>query len=141
MRVVFDSNIFISALVIPGGQAEQAILRITEETDILLISREIINEVLTVLSQKFSRDSEEISRVALYFAELCRLVQPKEKINILNDKPDNRVIECAIAGKADVIVTGDKAMLGLKEYRGINIISLREYINYGADNKGGRGSF
>lgn len=134
MRVVFDSNIFISALVIPGGRAEQAILRITEETDILLISREIINEVLTVMSQKFSRDSEEISRVALYLAELGCLVQPREKINVLTDKADNRVIKCAIAGKADVIATGDKAMLGLKGYRGINIISLREYINYGAAN-------
>lgn len=131
MRVVFDSNIFISALVIPGGQAEQAILKITEEKDILFISKEIISEVLIVLSQKFSRDSEELSRVALYLAELSRLVQPKEKIHILSDEPDNRVLECAIAGKADIIVTGDKAILRLKEYQGIKIISLREYLNYG----------
>jgi len=134
MRVVFDSNIFISALVMPGGQADQAILKIIEETDILFISKEIISEVLRVLSQKFSRDSEEISRVALYLTDLTHLVQPKEKINILEDKPDNRVLECAAAGKADIIVTGDKAMLRVKEYRGIKIISLREYLNYGVNN-------
>ena len=58
----------------------------------------------------------------------------KKKINILEDKPDNRVLECAAAGKADIIVTGDKAMLRVKEYRGIKIISLREYLNYGVNN-------
>ncbi len=47
----------------------------------------------------------------------------------MEDEADNRIIECAFGGTADVIVTGDKEMLTLKEYRGTTIISLREYLS------------
>ena len=57
MRVVFDTNIFISAFVIPESLAEKAILKIIEEEDSLLISEDIIDKVLPVLSSKFGRDS------------------------------------------------------------------------------------
>ncbi len=128
MKVVFDTNIFVSAIAIPGGQSEKAILRITQGKDDLLISKTIINEILSALSSKFSRDSEAISRVAVYLSDLATLVHPTRTVNVLKDGPDNRIIECALSGKADAIVTGDKEMLGLKEYLGVRIISLREYL-------------
>ncbi len=46
---------------------------------------------------------------------------------VLDDEPDNRTIECAVTGKAVAIVTGDKAMLRLREYKGIRIITLNDY--------------
>ncbi len=128
MRVVFDVNIFISAFVFPGSQAEKAIRKIIER-DTLLISKAIINEVLLVLSHKFSRDPEELSRVAVHLAELGEMVRPAKKVSVLRDEADNRIIECALGGMADVIVTGDKGMLTLKEYRETTIISLREYLS------------
>jgi putative PIN family toxin of toxin-antitoxin system len=128
MRVVFDTNIFISVLVIPGSLAEKAILKIIEGGDILVISKDIIDEVLSVLSSKFSRDKEALSHVAVMLSELGELVKPIKKIGIFKDDPDNRILECAIHGKADVLVTGDKEMLQLIEYKGIKIISLKEYI-------------
>lgn len=128
MRVVFDTNIFISALVIPGSQAEKAILKIIEGHDILIISREIIKEVLSVLSAKFSSEIEEISRVAVNLADIAELVKPTEKIKVFKDDPDNRVLECAVCGNAGIIVTGDKEMLRLEIYRGIKIITLKEYL-------------
>lgn len=128
MRVVFDTNIFISAFVIPGSQAEKAILKIIESGDHLTISKEIIDEVLSVLSSKFSRDREAISQTAVYLSEVAELVRPMEIIRIFKDEPDNRIIECALKGKADVVVTGDKEMLKIKQFRGIRIISLKEYL-------------
>jgi putative PIN family toxin of toxin-antitoxin system len=128
MRVVFDTNIFISAIVIPGCLAEKAIFKIIEGKDSLIISKEIINELLSLLSRKFSRDSEAVSRVAVYLSEIVELVNPTERIRILKDEPDNRILECALCGKADAIVTGDKEMLKLKEYKGMKIISLKEYL-------------
>ena len=128
MRVVFDSNIFISALVIPGSKAEKAIARIISGKDSLVLSKIIVDEVLSVLSGKFSRDREAISRTAIYLTDLAEIVSPSKKIKVLKDDPDNRIIECAVAGKADFIVTGDKEMLNLKEFQGITIISLREYL-------------
>lgn len=128
MRVVFDTNIFISALLFPESQAEKAVLRIIEGKDTLLLSREIIKEVLSVLSKKFSKDREELSRVAVNLAEIAELIESSKRINILEDESDNRILECATSGNADAIVTGDKEMLKLRKYKNTRIISLKEYI-------------
>ena len=128
MKVVFDTNIFISAFVIPGSQAEKAVLRIIEGSDVLRLSKGILNELLTVLSTKFSRDKEEISRVAVILSEIAEWVEPSEKIKVLNDDPDNRILECAVSGTADIIVTGDKELLRLRGYEKTKIISLKEYL-------------
>ena len=128
MRVVFDTNIFISAFIIPGSLAETAIKKVIEGQDTLVISKEIIKEVLSVFSHKFRRDKEAISHVAVFLSELGEWVSPTKKINIFKDEPDNRIMECALSGEADVIVTGDKRMLKLKEYKGVRIISLKEYL-------------
>ena len=128
MRVVFDTNIFISAFAIPGSLAEKAMLKIIEGGDILVLSKEIINEVLSVLSSKFSRDKEGLSHVAVILSELGELAKPTQKISIFKDEPDNRILECALHGKANALVTGDKEMLRLREYSGVKIISLKEYL-------------
>ena len=128
MRVVFDTNIFISAFVIPGNLGEKAILRIIEEEDSLLISKDIIDEVLSVLSSKFGRDREGLSHVAVTLSELAELVKPAKRIKIFKDEPDNRILECTVHGKADILVTGDKEILQPREYKGVKIISLREYL-------------
>jgi len=128
VRVDFDTNIFISAFVNPGSLAEKAILRIIEQEDSLLISKDIIDEVLSVLSLKFGRDREELSHVAVTLSELAELLKPARRINLLKDEPDNRILECAIHGKADLLVTGNETILQLREYKGIKIISLREYL-------------
>ena len=128
MRVVFDTNIFISALVIPGSQGERAVSRIIEARDGLVISKDIIKEVLSVLSLKFGREREALSHVAVVLLDLGELVKPDQRIRVSRDDPDNRILECAVFGKADLIVTGDKEMLRLKEYMGVKIASLRDYL-------------
>lgn len=128
MKVVFDTNIYVSAFVIPNSQAEKAVLKVIEGNDLLIISKEIIDEVLTVLSVKFSRDREAISHTALYLSDIAMIINPTKKIKIFKDDPDNRILECAVAGKANAIVTGDKEMLKLKEFEGIKIISLKDYL-------------
>ena len=128
MRVVFDTNIFVSAFVIPGSLAEKAILKIIEGNDILLLSKEMLDELLHVLSSKFGRDREEISRLAVILSEMAEWVRPTLRIGVLNDEPDNRVLECAVFGKADVLVTGDKEILELRKYGKTKIISLKAYL-------------
>jgi putative PIN family toxin of toxin-antitoxin system len=129
VRVVFDSNIYISALTLPGGQAEKALFRILDGADTLLISKPILDEVLSILARKFSHDREELSQVAVTLTEMAEVVKPGHAITILADDPDNRILECAEVGDADYIVTGDKAMLNLKQHRGVRIIPLREYLS------------
>ena len=128
MRVVSDTNIFVSAFVIPGSFAEKAILRIIDGIDTLVLSKDILDELLSILSVKFSREREEISRVAVLLSDLSEWVTPDTRLDILQDNTDNRILECAIDGRADVIVTGDKSMLELREYGGVKIISLKKYL-------------
>ncbi len=129
MKVVFDTNILVSALVFPGGQGEAALRRIVEEQDQLVISKPVLDQLLGVLGRKFARDAEELAHAAVYLSELGVLVKPRQKLRAVKDEPDNRILECAIAGHADAIVTGDKALLALHEFRGVRIISLREYMD------------
>ncbi len=129
MKVVFDTNIFVSALVFPGGNGEQAILRIAEKKDRLLLSRAIVGELLDVLARKFARDREELARVAVFVAGLAEVVEPATRLEVLEDEADNRILECAVAGEAVLVVTGDKRMLALRSYEGIRIVSLGEYLD------------
>ena len=134
MNIVFDSNIFISAFAIPRGQAEKAILKAIAENHSLIISKHIIGEVLRILAAKFNKDKEMISRTALFLSDLAHTVKTKRKVKVFKDDPDNRILECALAGRAVLVVTGDKEMLRLKEFQGIKIISLREYLELSSEN-------
>ena len=128
MKAVLDTNVFVSALVLPGGQADKAVVAAAEGRFELAISKPIIHEVLGVLARKFARDTEELSRVAVFLAELAQVVQPRKTLRVLRDEPDNRILECAMTAHAEVIVTGDRAMLDLGEYKGIRIVTLREFL-------------
>lgn len=128
MRAVFDSNIFVSSITMPGGRADKAILTVAEGKAELVISKPIIHEVLGVLARKFDRNPEELARVAVFLSELGEVVSPRKKVKALSDDPDSRVLECALTGQADVIVTGDQAMLALGQYEGIKIVSLKEFL-------------
>ncbi len=128
MRVVFDTNIFVSAFVLPGSRADAALIRVVDDIDQLVISKVIIDELLTVLARKFARDADELARVAVFLSDLAEVVRPRGRIDVLQDEADNRILECARTGKVDVIVTGDKAMIELGSYRSINIISLRNFL-------------
>jgi putative PIN family toxin of toxin-antitoxin system len=129
VKVVFDTNILVSALTYPGGQGEAALRRIIDEHDRLLLSKPILDELLGILSRKFSRDTEELARIAVFLAELSLTVKPRRRLSVVADEPDNRIIECAVTGQADAIVTGDKALLALRVYADVRIISLREYLD------------
>jgi putative PIN family toxin of toxin-antitoxin system len=128
MKAVFDTNIFISALVFPGGRADAALLKVVSGKVELFISKPIIHEVLDVLARKFAREPEQLARTAVFLSDIGRVVRPKRKLAVLHDEPDNRILECAAAAHVDVIVTGDRAMLALGEFNGIRIVPLGDFV-------------
>jgi uncharacterized protein len=128
LKVVFDTNVLVAALVFPGGHGEAALRRIVEERDELILSKPILDELLGVLARKFSRDAEELAHVAVFLGELATTVRPARRLKVLKDDPDNRGLECAVAGRANAIVTGDRALLALGEFRGVGVVSLRDYL-------------
>ena len=128
MRVVFDTNILISALVFPGGQGEAALRRIINERDELVLSKPILDELLGTLARKFSRNTEELAHVAVFISDLATIVRPRRRLAVVKDEPDNRVLERALTGRAQAIVTGDRQLLALSEFRGVRLLSLRDYL-------------
>ncbi len=129
MRLVFDTNVLVAAFVFPGGSGDQALQRVVEERDQLLISKPILDELLGVLARKFSRDAEELARIAVFLGEVATVVQPRQRLRVVKDDPDNRILECAVAGRAEAIVTGDRALLALREFRGVRVVGLRDYLD------------
>ena len=129
MKVVFDTNILVSAIVFPGGRGEAALRRIIDERDQLVLSKPILDELLGILARKFSRDGEELAHVAVFLSDLAHYVKPRRRLRVVKDEPDNRILECALTGRAAAIVTGDHALLALRNYRSVHIISLREYLD------------
>lgn len=81
-----------------------------------------------MLARKFARDAEELARVAVFLGNLGTMIKPVRRLRVLADGPDNRILECAIAGGADAIVTGDRAILALREVRGVRVLRLRSYL-------------
>jgi putative PIN family toxin of toxin-antitoxin system len=131
LRVVFDTNVLVSALVFPGGRGDEALQRILAERDSLILSKAILDELLGVLARKFARDAEELSRVAVLLGEIATLAKTGRRLSVLRDAPDNRILECAVAGRADLIVTGDEALLALGEFEGVRVVRLADYPGMG----------
>ena len=100
-----------------------------EEHDQLVLSKPIIDELLGILGRKFARDAEELAHAAVFLSDLALFVKPRRRLHVVKDDPDNRILECALAGRADAIVTGDRALLALGAYRGVRLMSLREYLD------------
>jgi putative PIN family toxin of toxin-antitoxin system len=128
VRVVLDSHTYVSALVLSGGSADVALSAALGGAYVPLLSEAILGEILGALGRKFARDKEELARVAIFLSELTEHVAPRTRLNVLADEPDNRVLECAVEGGADLIVTGDRAMLRLGRFEGVAIVSLRDFL-------------
>jgi|SRR3989344_8795640 len=128
IRIVADTNIIISSIFWKGNPyivMHKGILREYQ----IIISREILDETANKLRNKFSFPEEAIEGLIDMLLTHCHLVYPSGKFDIVRDKKDNKVIECAFDGKVDYIVTGDPDLLVLKEFKGIKIITAKEFLD------------
>ena len=128
MRVVFDTNIFISAFVIPGGNAEEAYLHAVRGTFTLYSSIAILTETANTLRTKFEWSEEKVLRLLESVSRTAIVLKTRPHLHIVKDEPDNRILECAVLAEADTIVTGDRHLLSLKQYRGISIRKLADFL-------------
>ena len=133
MRVVLDTNTVVSALLFSGISSK--LVSLWQKGLITpLLSREILDEYLRVLSYpKFDLSEGEIKELIqeeiLPYAEV---VKPKRRLRVVQRDPsDNKFVECAVAGKARVIISGDKELLSFGRYRQIRIQSPAQFL---ADN-------
>jgi len=128
VRVVFDTNIFISAFVIPGGNAEEAYLHAVRGTFTLYSSIAILTETANTLRTKFEWSDEKALRLLESVSRTAVVLRTRPHLHIVKDEPDNRILECALLAEADSIVTGDRHLLSLKQFRGISILKLADFL-------------
>jgi len=129
MRVVLDSNVYISALLVGRGCEE--ILALARARVVEVLSSEgILEEVASVLKKTFRWNSADIRLLSEELRDLCTMVPGDPGATEFPPDPaDAKILSCAIAGKADVIVTGDrKHLLPLKRYQGIPVVSPAEFL-------------
>jgi len=128
VRAVADSNVYISALNF-GGTAEEVVALGRAQTLQLFISPSILTEIGGVLMRKFQWSGARTRQAIAAIQEFARLVQPKETVQLITeDEPDNRILDCAIEAKAEVVITGDEHLRRLKTFRGIPILSPGEFL-------------
>ncbi len=128
MKIVFDTNIYISAFVIPGGKGEEAYLHALRRNVALYSSVAILTEAAQKLRNKFGWKEDRVVHLLKAIAKMATVLKTQPHVHVLADEPDNRIIECALEAGADFIVTGDKHLLHLKRYQSVSIIKLTDFL-------------
>jgi putative PIN family toxin of toxin-antitoxin system len=128
MRVVVDKNVFISALMfggLPGTFLDLALRR----RFTLVISKPLLDELNEKLRGKFAVSERDALAIRAKLAANSDAADPDFELNAVPEDPDdNRVLECAIAGKANLIVSGDRHLLRMDSYDGIAIVTVRQFL-------------
>ena len=128
MRVVADTNVFISALMfggLPGAFLELALGR----AFLLVASKVLLDELDEKLRGKFAVSDRDAGAIRAKLEGYAELVDPDFELNAVpGDPDDNRVLECAVAGKAHFIVSGDRHLLRIGSYEGIAIVTVRQFM-------------
>ena len=128
IRAVADTNIYISALMfggLPGVLLDLAF----QGLFLLITSQPLLDELEEKLSGKFALAPEDVRVVRDRLERTAALMAPDFVLDVVSQDPeDNRVLECAVAGKADVVVSGDRHLLQLGSHAGIPILTARQFL-------------
>ena len=129
MRVVFDTNIYISAFITPGGRGEAAYLKAVNGEVELVTSVPILTELAGKLRGKFHWEDGQIKAAIRHVAAVADVVKPVERLAVLADEPDNRILECAREAHAELIVTGDRHLLEQGNHEETAIVTLAAFLD------------
>jgi len=123
-----DTNIFLSALMF-GGSPEVLVRAARAGRIQLFTSPQILAELAMILKKKFAWSGEDVVEAVIAVGRHADMVKPRQRLGVLDDEPDNRILECAVEGKADYIVSGDHHLLRLKRFGSIAILGASELLS------------
>ncbi len=127
-RVVIDTNVLISSLW--GGKPGKIIELWDNNKIIIIVSQTVLDEYFRVLN-RFDISEEDVEDVIKLFSNTNKtlFIKPRNRINIIQkDVEDNKFLECADAGDADFIISGDRHLLELRKFRKTKIISVSDFL-------------
>ncbi|MFZ5877432.1 MAG: putative toxin-antitoxin system toxin component, PIN family [Nitrospirota bacterium] len=127
-RVVLDTNTIVSALYREGPARD--ILRLFYRGAItVVVSPFLLSELERVLTVKLRWPEDRVKRTLANLKTVADKIDPAISRSVFpKENPDNRILECAVAGEAQFIVTGDHAFLDLREHEGVVIVTAREFL-------------
>jgi len=129
LRVVFETNVLISAFIF-GGDPERLFDLARYGELRLIVSPDILMEFAHIMQVNFVWPEEDIAEAIRAIGYSSELVRPAERLEIVADDADNRILECALDGKAGFIVSGDHHLLDLRQYKGIKILRPKAFLRY-----------
>ena len=134
MKVVIDTNVFISSAISTKGAPAQVFNKWLNGAFELIVSDAIMNEYRTALRYEHVRKRHgltpsQMEKLIDDFLSGVTLVTPTEAAHSVADDPDDdKFLECAQAGGAEFVISGDKHLLNLKEYKDIQILSPSAFL-------------
>ncbi len=130
MTVVIDTNVILSGILF-GGKPKQALEMALSGSIQLAISESLIIELQGVLQRpKFELSAQLVQTIVSEYASIASWIEPSEHFNVVVDDPsDNFFIDCAVAAKADYLITGDRHLLNLGTFKMIKIVSVDTFID------------
>ena len=130
MKLVLDTNIYISSFFW-GGNPRRVMTRIIDGKDALYVSDEILYEVFSVMKRpKFNVNHRQIIHFINSIKDIAHRVPILGTVqNVCRDSDDDKILECAVLGNVDFIISGDNDLLSLKEFQEIPIIATSDYID------------
>jgi putative PIN family toxin of toxin-antitoxin system len=132
-RVTVDTNVLISALLFHGLPGEFLALALDSASDgsiQLITSPVLLDELDEKLRFKFHWSPAKADRIRKELEALCDVVGTINSLTVIEEDPDDdRVLECAVAGRADCIVSGDRHLLKLGAYEGMPIVTVRQFMD------------
>jgi putative PIN family toxin of toxin-antitoxin system len=127
--VVVDTNIFISAFLYPERPIFQILRQAGRRRYLLLTSPAIVREVGKVMQEDLAWEEAVRIRHLKTLTKAAEIISPRISLQIISeDPPDDRILECAVAGRADLIVSGDRHLHALKVFQGIPIVRPVDFL-------------
>jgi len=129
IRAVIDTNVLISSFI-AYGKPRNVLDRVFTGKVRLLTSPVILLEFEEVLSrEKFGLTKTQVQRIVSLIIRSSEAIEPKTKIILITEDPDdNKLLECAIDGRAKYIITGDKHLLKIRKYKNIRVVNPNSFL-------------
>lgn len=128
LRAVLDTNIIVSGVIYRGKPRQVLDLSLEENIEVFT-SPILLAELAEASTKKFSLTPEQIALTEKEIKDVFRIVYPTKTLHIQKDEDDNRVLEAAVEGNCNYVVTGDKELLDLGNYKGIKILTADEFLD------------
>ena|SRR5258708_1818894 len=126
-KVVLDTNVLIFAIIF-GGRPREVLDLVINYKIKAFTSPILVGEMIEVLTKKFGFEDSKIKKLENQIREDFEIVYPIQELDILRDNDDNRVLEAALEGHCDFIISGDKELLELKEFMNIKIVTIDQFL-------------